>query len=325
MSSDSNTRAQMAADKPGRPAFCVCVPARDEAAGLRTLLAALAEQDAGPVSVSLCLNNTTDDSARVIEDCRRAHGAKLDIELDVCWFAPGLAHAGSARRRAMAGGLRHLGGRKGGVLLTTDADCRPPPTWVSANLRAIWAGADVVGGRIVIDDVDPLPPRVTFLRGLWDDYWSAVRAIEDAVDPVAWDPAPRHGDHTGASLAITAKAYRASGGVPAIPTGEDRALVEAAVAAGARLVHPLNVWVRASPRRVGRAEGGMAAAMQSLHECADRGEIPMAPALAHWRARAEWRRMRRAGPGGQAGMAAEERRLPPMPHDTPLTSIGKIR
>ncbi|MEG8054478.1 hypothetical protein QP185_16895 [Sphingomonas aerolata] len=101
-----------------------------------------------------------------------------------------------------------------------------------------------------------------------DRYWACVRAIEDDIDPCRRDPAPRHGDHTGASLAILALLYRAAGGVPAIPAGEDRALVEAAVAAGGRLGHPMSVWTRVSARTIGRATGGMADHMQAL---SDRG------------------------------------------------------
>ena len=41
-----------------------------------------------------------------------------------------------------------------GVILTTDADAAPANSWVEANLQAVAAGADMVGGRIVGDPVE---------------------------------------------------------------------------------------------------------------------------------------------------------------------------
>ena len=299
--------------------FCVCVPARNEAERLPVLLAALAAQDwPGSVMVSIGVNNTTDDSLDVIGRAQRRYGARLDIAVVVADFAPELAHAGSARKLAMDAGLRRIARAKDGVLVSTDADSRPPVDWLCNIAKAVDRGADMVGGRIDIDSNEPLPPAVSALRSAWDAYWAAVRAIEDAIDPLPWDVAPRHGDHTGASLAIRASVYRACGGVPLLATGEDRALVTAALARGARLAHPANVRIAVSPRLEGRAEGGMASAMQQLYRDAEEGCQPMAPAFDHWRERALWRRRLRARVDGHALIARREPLLPPMPHDMPL-------
>ena len=295
--------------------FCVCVPARNEEERLPRLLQALVEQDVeGAIPVAICLNNTTDRSAAVIATFAKDHRDRLDLALDVATFPPGLAHAGSARASAMAAGLARLG-PQGGVLITTDADARPPANWISTNLAAIAAGADMVGGRLVLDEEDEIPPGIAAGRALWDRYWQAVRQIEDEIDPCAWDPPPRHGDHTGGSLAITSELYRRAGGVPSIASGEDRALVEAALMAGGWLVHPTAVWTRVSARQDGRAASGMAEMMKRMSETACSGGAEMAPALHHWRERALWRRETR-----QAGRLASrfieaERSLPPMPQD----------
>ncbi|MES2814652.1 MAG: glycosyltransferase family 2 protein, partial [Pseudomonadota bacterium] len=218
--------------------FCVCVPARDEAMRLPVLLEALADQDVGGiVPVAIGLNNTTDRSVDAIEAARLRWNRRLSIQVEAVTFGPALAHAGSARRHAMALGAEVVGHRPDAVLISTDADSRPPASWVGANLTALKDGAEVIGGRLEIDDRDGLTPPMTRARRLWDDYWAAVRSIEDCVDPVPWDPAPRHGDHTGASLAMRVETWQAAGGVPVVPTGEDRALVAAAVALGARLRH----------------------------------------------------------------------------------------
>lgn len=296
--------------------FCVCVPARNEAERLPVLLAALAAQDwPGPVMVSIGVNNTTDDSLDVIGRAQRQHGVRLDIAVVVADFAPELAHAGSARKLAMDAGLARIAMAGDGVLVSTDADSRPPVDWLRNIAQAVDRGADMVGGRIDIDSQEPLPPAVSALRSAWDAYWAAVRAIEDAIDPLPWDIAPRHGDHTGASLAIRASVYQACGGVPLLATGEDRALVTAALARGARLAHPADVRISVSPRLEGRAEGGMASAMQQLYRDAEEGCQPMAPAFEHWRERAMWRRRLRARADGHALIARREPLLPPMPHD----------
>lgn len=299
--------------------LCVCVPARNEAARLPILLDALAKQDwPGPIPVSIAINNSTDDSRAVVDAARHRHAGRLDIHITERTFAPELAHAGSARRLAMDTGLGLLPALDHCALVSTDADTRPPTDWLRNIAAAFSRGADMVGGRIDIDSNEPLPPPVHRLRAAWDQYWAAVRAIEDAIDPLPWDPAPRHGDHTGASLAIRAELYLACGGVPAIASGEDRALVLAGLARGARLVHPVTVYTRVSPRLEGRAEGGMAVAMQALFASARSDVMPMVPTFAHWRDRAHWRKQLRAQPDGGAQIALQEPLLPPMPHDMVL-------
>jgi len=294
------------------------VPARNEAERLDRLLDALADQDIeGPIRVVLALNNTTDRSAQIGAEASRRHGDRLSLLIDNHVFAPDLAHAGSARERAMSLGSGLLDQARAGVLISTDADTRPPPDWVRRNLEAVAGGADLVGGRLAWDEAEAVAPPLRYARDLWDGYWARVRAIEDELDPSACDPAPRHGDHTGASLAITIDAYATAGGVPRIPSGEDRALVAAAVGAGRRLAHPLNVWTRVSPRLDGRAVGGMAVDMRRLQAEADEGRHPTAPDFAHWRARVLWRRDLRARIG-PAAMLAAEAALPPMPHDMVL-------
>ena len=298
--------------------FCVCVPARDEADRLPILLDALARQDVdGPIRVSILINNTVDDSVAAVARAQAAWGERLHLAVACHDIPPERAHAGTARRLAMEAGLARIDPDRG-VLISTDADTRPPSDWISAMLRAIDAGLDIVGGRIVVDDAEPLAADMDAMQVKLDRYWACVRAIEDDIDPCRWDPAPRHGDHTGASLAILAPLYRAAGGVPAIPAGEDRALVEAAVAAGGRLGHPISVWTRVSARTIGRATGGMADHMQALSVRVARGEPTFLPSFDQWRARAAWRRMRRDQPGGDAGVARDEPLLPPMRCDMPL-------
>lgn len=297
---------------------CVCVPARDEVERLPRLLRALAAQDLpGALPVVVALNNTTDGSRAVVEAMARELSSSLVVHLDEQDFPREIAHAGSARRRALDVGVDVLDARTDAVLITTDADARPPTDWVQRNVEAIARGIDLVGGALALDDEELIPP---IIRSRWDAlaaYWRAVRTIEDQIDPVSWDPSPRHGDHTGASLAVTIEAYRAVGGVPPIPSGEDAAFVVAARAKGFRLAHPIDVWTRVSARTDARAAGGMAHKMKEL-SMGVAGALAV-PSLDHWRARALWRRGIRFAGGGDAAVATQEAALQPMPCDVLVT------
>ncbi|AHE55952.1 glycosyltransferase [Sphingomonas sanxanigenens] len=295
--------------------FCVCVPARNEVDHIGTLIEALAAQTiASTIRVALCANNCSDATADVARAVARRFG-NIALAVDERSFDAPAAHAGSARRGAMDLGVEMLQDDRG-LLISTDADCRPPPGWIAANLAAA-ADDHILGGRIDLDPQADAPIGILRLRARFDRYWQQVREIEDGLDPRPWDPPPRHGDHTGASLALTAALYRRAGGVPLIATGEDRALVDAAVAVGGRLLHPPGVWIWVSPRTDGRAAGGMADVMRAWADAADEGAAVHVPHFDQWRSRAAWRRDRRVRGLGRELILAE-RRLAPMICDMAL-------
>jgi GT2 family glycosyltransferase len=307
------------------PDICVCVPARNEAAHLVPLIQALAEQTyQTPFAVAICVNNSSDHSraAAVAAASHPRARARFTLEIIEREFEPAAAHAGSARGCAMDLGAALLA--DDGLLISTDADCRPPPNWIEANLAQFTADR-IIGGRIVLDEREAAKaPAIFALRVRFDDYWRRVREIEDMIDPKAWDPAPRHGDHTGASLALSVDLYHRAGGVPLLATGEDRALVNNAIAAGGKLVHPEAVWTRASPRTAGRATGGMAADMRRWTDCAETGNVPTVPAFEHWEARARWRHASRQTMSPAALLDAEGQ-LPALPCDLPLPDAAISR
>lgn len=304
------------------PRAVVCVPACNEERRIATLLRALADQDVpGPVHVVMCVNNSTDATEEAARGAAQILGGRLRLRIVSRRFPEALAHAGSARRAAMDAGADWMEDDDA-VLVSTDADCRPPHDWLSSNL-AHAAPDRIIGGRIELDEVELANwPVLYSLRRRFDLYWTKVRAIEDTIDPVPWDPPPRHGDHTGASLALGVGLYRAAGGVPVISSGEDRALVSAAVAAGGKLVHPSAVWTRTSPRPDGRATGGMAEEMARWLRTGAEGETPRVPAFRHWHCRALWRRSLRSDlpPGALTRIEAG---LPPMPCEMPLPAEGR--
>lgn len=273
------------------PGACVvCVPARDEAERLPRLLAGLAAQDGfSPerrLRVVVLANNCTDGTAEAVR-ALEASGTigPLALRLIDAELVGARAHVGTARRMALDAGADWLDadGHPDGVLLTTDADARLPPDWIAANLRALRT-ADVVGGRLVIDDEGETDPTLADLHVRIERYWAGVRRLEDLLDPPPYDPAPRHGDHTGASLAFPASLYRAVGGLPPLPRGEDNALVGRLREHGARLRHCPDVRVMVSARRHGRVSGGMATEMlRRAGVLAGEADYRL-PEAAHWQA-----------------------------------------
>jgi hypothetical protein len=238
----------------------VAVPVRNEAERLPRLLEALAKQSwiaaaDCPLPVVLVLNNCTDESAAIL--------ASLDtpfLRLDVVevQFAAHCAHVGSARRLAMDRAFVTAG--RNGLLLTTDADAVPRYNWVEANLRAVAEGADLVGGQIVGDPGEErlLGPGFNRRASRQLRYNRLVDQLRAFIEPLPYDPWPRHTDHTGASLAVKSEVYAKLDGIPMLPCREDVAFVEKARSEGFRLRHPLDVLVHVSARLDGRATGGMA-------------------------------------------------------------------
>ena len=298
------------------PRAVVCVPARDEERCLPRLLRSLADQDGiavdAPLRVLIVANNCSDGTVAAVRAMQAAGSAPaLAIRIVEAHLTGAEAHVGTARRMALDAGAAWLDadGCPDGVLLTTDADARVPRDWLAANLRAL-EGAEIVGGRLVIDPEAAIDPALADLHRRIERYWASVRRIEDALDPPPHDPTPRHGDHTGASLALGAALYRSVGGLPALPRGEDNALVARVREAGGRLRHCPDVSVLVSDRAAGRAQGGMATEMVRRAAAVRAGLPYRLPAPRHWeRVIARRAALRRAwnetrGPARRAALAA---------------------
>lgn len=249
----------------------IAIPARNEEARIAKVIEALGKQTqislSGVLTVVLVINNSDDRSAKIAYTAAKSfQGVKLHI-IETC-FSAADAHVGSARRLAMERASFLCSDIARGVILTTDADAQPAPNWVEANLAAINEGADLVGGLIIGDKDEERALGRGFVRraALQAYYSSLLHRLEALVDPVEHDPWPRHGDHTGASLAIRAEVYRAVGGMPALRFREDLAFVSRVKAANYRVRHAPNVQVQVSARLEGRAPGGMAACLRNWVE-----------------------------------------------------------
>jgi hypothetical protein len=236
----------------------VAIPAWNEAERIGTCLAALANQTHPPDGAILLANNCTDGTEAA------ARRVSLPFRLDIISVAlpPAQANAGTARRLAMAHAAV-MAGPNGGVL-TTDADAVAPADWVALNRDALAAGADAVCGRAIIDPAEALaiPAHLHADDALECRYADLLDAIAAALCPDAADPRPRHTEASGASLAVSVAALRLVGGVPAVPMGEDRALIAALACMDGRIRHDPGIRVIVSGRLEGRAPGGMADTMR---------------------------------------------------------------
>jgi GT2 family glycosyltransferase len=232
----------------------VAIPVRNEEAYIGPCLAALAGQTAPPDDIILLLNNCTDGSAAI---CHSWQNSMPNLRIVERRLTGRLANAGEARRLALEFAL---GMSEGGVLLTTDADAVVPPDWVANNLRHILQGAEAVCGRAAMDpdDAAALPARLHEDHATEERCLTALDELDHALNPDPHDPWPRHTQHSGASIAVTAAALRRAGGPPSVAAGEDRALVASLRAADGKIRHAPEIVVTVSGRLQGRAAGGMA-------------------------------------------------------------------
>lgn len=275
----------------------VAVPVKDEAERLPRLIKSLAAQrdplgqplGRGEVEVILLLNNCCDESERVAGMLQSRYPGLM---LRVCSveLRGENAHVGRARQLAMDLAYARLraAGAEQGLICTTDADSCPAPDWVAQNTAEVASGADFVGGRVALCSAEraALSPEVRALYLLDLGYRRLIERLADLYCPSAHDPYPRHHQHYGASIAVTARTYAAAGGLPAVRCSEDVALKEAVEAIGGRVRHSDRVRVFTSARHDGRAAGGLASAFLFWEERARSGEpVLVEPA---WHAERRW-------------------------------------
>lgn len=292
---------------PPGPICAIAIPARNEAALIDRCLASIADQTVDPASllVIILANNCTDATAA---KAREAHWPMVMVVKEEN-FASDKAHAGMARRCAMEKAARHSP-----IILTTDADCVADRDWVAAMLASFEDGADAVAGRVSGDweELRHHDPAALAIGALEWEYLALIGHAEALFDPRPHDPAPRHAQQCGANIGITRAMLATIGGVPALPCGEDRALMRAVDDVGGRLRHDIRPHVTASARSNGRAAGGMADALSRrtspdyrCDEQFERAETLVARLQARSEARRAWSARPRGCPRGSRGGFAE--------------------
>lgn len=199
----------------------VVVPARDAAAQLPSLLAALAEQTAPRDDFEIVV--VDDDSSDATADVARAAGGVRVVE---------------ASRHVGIAGARNLGVRaaNGAVVAFVDADCIPTPTWIEHGLQALEAlEADILAGRIEVTAERASPVALVDLTHYFDQERYASEGF----------------GATG-NLWVRREVFDRVGVFDeALKRGEDEEFGRRAVAAGAQLRYAPDVVVSHPARRLG--------------------------------------------------------------------------
>jgi glycosyltransferase involved in cell wall biosynthesis len=221
----------------------VVVPARNEERNLHACLRALdhavrrihahavpqtatSSWPVPSVEIVVVLDSCTDGSARVVA---QSPGVQV--------VSTSVGRVGAARAIGVRRGL-DLHDGDGLWIANTDADSRVPPEWLTAQLDAAHAGADLFCGLVQPDLIDCGPSTFAAWR-------SAYRPVEG------------HRHIHGANLGIRASAYIASGGFdPRAAVHEDVELVQAARRRGYSVVAAAAAIVATSGRTDGRVGPG---------------------------------------------------------------------
>lgn len=238
--------------------IAICIPARNEAASLPALCAALDRLDRQGVDLTICLLLDTCHDASV--EVAGAYATRAPSPVVVEQLVQPDPNAGRARNAAMLLGVAALDGP--GLLLSTDADSVPDADWLQAMVAGCRA-ADVVAGRVVrtVTQPNPLQDRI-------EAYYDMLHALRRTIDPVAWEAKATHHHASGANLGLSADSYRALGGFLPLANGEDARLIDDAGRAGLRVRRDAASVVNTSDRRIGRVAHGFAGSLRAL----DRGD-----------------------------------------------------
>lgn len=268
--------------------MCVIIPVKDEAQTLRHNLAAFANQTClsgkplcpSGYEIIILANNCVDDSAEIARQFAKQH-PRLAVHVAEITLPPDRAYIGHVRKLLMDEAYLRLMRlkRSRGVIASTDGDTEVSATWIAAILEEIGGGVDAVGGRILTDRQSrhALHPQAKsyFLQEV--GYRSLVAQIEYYLDPDPYDPLPRHYQHYGASLAVTAEMYAQAGGIPPVKTPEDEAFYQALLRVDARFRHSPLVKVTTSARASGRSPVGLAAQLRKWTEMSEGSTFKVEP------------------------------------------------
>ncbi len=227
----------------------VVIPARNEEGQICECLRALAAQTIpiGAFEVILVLDGCSDRTGEVAAEA--AAGLALSLTL---LEGPGRG-TGPARQLGMDRACRRLHelGRPLGLIASTDADTRPAPDWLGRQLQHRDHGAAVIAGRIELDHAEAAALPAVLLAQRERDAAARLRLVRRG------DPDAAHHHFAGASLSITAEAYRAVGGLEPLQALEDEAFGVRLATHRVPILRARDVLVTTSARTAGRAQRGL--------------------------------------------------------------------
>jgi cellulose synthase/poly-beta-1,6-N-acetylglucosamine synthase-like glycosyltransferase len=122
-----------------KPSVSVVVAARNEEQQIGACLAALVAQDypRDKLQIIVVDDRSEDGTAAIVNEVAASHPQVELLRVTACpsnW---------SPKKHALATGVAHA---RGELILCTDADCQPPPTWVSGMVSYFTPGVGLVAG-----------------------------------------------------------------------------------------------------------------------------------------------------------------------------------
>lgn len=199
------------------PFISVVVAARNEMGHLPSLLQALSAQDYPPHRFEIIIvdDHSSDGSPAWVAARQRA-GLRLLHLHDYLRGRRVVAH----KKAALTYGIEQA---RGELIATTDADCRPAPTWLQRLAAAYCRGYEFISAPVIIEPAESL--------------LTAFQALDLAAYMRLTGSAQAYGYPllaNGANLAFTRALFKRLGGYAGIdhlPSGDDVLLLQKAVAA----------------------------------------------------------------------------------------------
>ena len=242
------------------------IPVKDEEAHILKTLTSFAHQvdlfgaplNPDQFEILILANNCSDNSVSSIHSFKRKHPT-LNIHVEEITLPAEKANIGYARRLLMDTAYNRLFAGGGGIMMTTDGDTRVAPDWIAQTEAEIAAGADAVGGRILLcpDEMSDLD-SATYSHHFKDEtYQLLIAELESKIIRNPHNPAPTHHQHFNGGFAVTTKCYSLAGGIPHVAYLEDCAFFERLQRIDAKVRHSNKVVVHTSARYLGRTEVGL--------------------------------------------------------------------
>lgn len=259
----------------------IVIPVKDEEQHILNTLTAFSMQvdsfgstfNSDQFEILILANNCSDRSVAYIKGFQKRF-PRLNIYLEELQLPPNQANIGYVRRLLKEAAYKRLSRNGGGIIMTTDGDTTVAKDWIAETQSEIRAGADAVGGRILllpeeIKNLDQFTSAVHFKN---EKYLMLVAELEAKIIQNSFDPAPTHHQHFNGSFAITTECYAKSGGVPDVCYLEDCAFFERLQNIDAKVRHSNKVIVHTSARYVGRTEIGLSYQLNAWRNLGRMGE-----------------------------------------------------
>lgn len=144
------------------PPVSIIVAARNESANIACCVHALqAQQYAGSLQILVVDDRSSDDTGAIVKRIAAQHGAGGP---PVCLLrAPDQLRYACPKKSALAVGIE---ASDGDILLFTDADCTPPPGWVSQMVARCGEDIGLVAGYACTDPMPQFRHRLLALDNL---------------------------------------------------------------------------------------------------------------------------------------------------------------